>query len=835
MKNLWTKTALAIATSAALIETAAAGTDACNAGEFSATGEAPCMACGLGTFQPAPGQTACTDAGPGFFVDQLGQTAQSECTAGFFQSQSGASACDPAPPGRFVAGNQATEATECSVGRFQMFEGQTSCVAADPGTFVNVIGATQATQCATGTFQPAAGQEVCLDAGPGFFVGELGQIEQTECAAGTFQSQSGASACDPAPPGRFVAGTQATEAIACDVGRFQMLEGQTSCVDADAGSFVNVTGATLAMQCSAGTFQPNTGQSACLDAGPGFFVGELGQIEQTECAAGTFQAQSGTSACDPAPPGRFVPGTQATEAIACEPGTFQDQEGQQSCNPADPGSFVDISGSSSQTACPVGFFQPDAGALDCDTSPPGRFVANVGATQAEDCLPGSFQPESGQANCISAESGFFVADAGATAALACPAGSVSFTGSAACRQAPTAGPNVVSPEFDSSLGRGGEVSVPQVLSAPTDALLIDISNAASALGQPSPLTRLTLNALSSDGAVSSTDLATPVTLDEGESVPVRLDLVTSSLGLVQFPFQIQTDQTASLGGEGRAFDFLLTAPVDGSDVAVSIYADRPSVAPAETFFLRLDLSNPGQTDAANNQLTFQVSDDTLCQFSSESDSEVATDPLALSTTGTDTVDLPARANAQYLASCVSSAQAPNGIAFSASVMPNSEFADADNLNNSDSGSVSLIGASTGNASLAVDVLSQSSFLEPDSEQQVVYEITNNGPDDLTNGNFTLLVSGLADLLNLSCSDQPGVACGTLRRAGRRSFAVETALNLAQGQRVQITLDIRVRTLEAQTVQIAAIATVPPGWQQPTPQSGESVIRTTGGIFNDSFE
>lgn len=854
-----------------------AGSTACDpapAGSFVPVTQATApTACAAGTFTMTSGQSACDPAPPGSFVASSGATAAELCALGTYQPDSGQSQCLAAPRGGFVGVTGATSFQNCAAGSFQNQPGQSACDAASPGFFVATVGATSAMSCDPGTYQPASGQTACLSTDPGFFTAGSASPNQLACAFGTFQPLSGQSGCNDAPSGSFVGQTGATQATECSLGTFQPLSGQSVCNAAAPGFFVDMTGATASQACTAGFYQPQSGQAACLPADPGFFVAGNEAIDQTacargrfqpqsaqtactvapagkfvaqtgasaatDCALGTFQPNAGSSSCDQAAAGTFVAITGATQSQSCAAGTFQPLVGQSECNQAPAGSFVDIAGATAAQECAVGRFQPGTGSTACLDAPPGTFVDITGATEAAECAAGSFQSTAGQSACTDAPVGAFVAITGATGATSCPAGSVSFGGSIACRQAPTPGPNVVAPLFASSEGRGGTVQIGDTLLLPQGLpLTLDVSNQASAVGAADPLTRLTLNSISSsgvDGDATAQGFAPGSTLDEGQNLPIDLALSANRLGQVSIGVSVETDEGADLGADGADFEFEFRAAADGNDVSVSILSDRAEVAAGGDFTLWLEAGNPGRTGAVSNQLAVQIGAGASCNWTAQVDPGAVASAGALNASGSDTVDLPPRARVLYRGQCVADSGATGSVAFDATLQPDPALNDVDGLNNSDSGLLNIVAGSSGTANLSVRIISQSNFWAPDSPQQVVFEITNDGPDDVVGGSFSALVFGSSLQIGLTCSDQPGVDCGTLRQVGRGSYAVDAPVSLLAGQSMTVTLDIRVRTLEAQTLQVLGLTAVPPGWNDPQAGNNTTGLTATGAIFNDSFE
>jgi len=149
--------------------------------------------CAAGSYS-ATGNTPCTAAPAGSYVDTVGATSATLCPVGTFSSTVGSTSCTDAPAGTFVNTVGAIAATACAAGSYQPNSGAVSCVLAPPGSYADQAGAQQAQLCPVGTYQPQAGQASCLVADAGFFVDTTGATAQTPCPAGT-TSAAGASSC----------------------------------------------------------------------------------------------------------------------------------------------------------------------------------------------------------------------------------------------------------------------------------------------------------------------------------------------------------------------------------------------------------------------------------------------------------------------------------------------------------------------------------------------------------------------------------------------------------------------------------------------------------------
>lgn len=149
--------------------------------------------CAAGSYS-ATGNTPCTAAPVGSYVDTVGATSATLCPVGTFSSTVGSTSCTDAPAGTFVNTTGAIAATSCAAGSYQPNSGAVSCVLAPPGSYTGQAGAQQAQLCPVGKYQPQAGQTSCLLADPGSFVDTTGATAQAPCPAGT-TSAAGASSC----------------------------------------------------------------------------------------------------------------------------------------------------------------------------------------------------------------------------------------------------------------------------------------------------------------------------------------------------------------------------------------------------------------------------------------------------------------------------------------------------------------------------------------------------------------------------------------------------------------------------------------------------------------
>lgn len=110
--------------------------------------------------------------------------APTPCPIGYF-SATGETPCTPAPAGSYVDTTGATESTPCAIGTYQSLTGQDSCLLAPPGTFVVSSGAIAPTDCPLGKYQPNSGSISCISAQIGTYVDTPGSAASTPCPSGS--------------------------------------------------------------------------------------------------------------------------------------------------------------------------------------------------------------------------------------------------------------------------------------------------------------------------------------------------------------------------------------------------------------------------------------------------------------------------------------------------------------------------------------------------------------------------------------------------------------------------------------------------------------------------
>ena len=153
-------------------------------------------ACAAGTYQASTGQSACTDASAGYYVDStagVAQTTQTACLAGTYNANTASttsSDCLDASAGYYVdstAGTAQTSQTACIAGTYNANTGSTTssdCLDADAGYYVDSTASTAQTACAAGTYQSATGQTSCTDASAGYYVLDSRDHNSNKIASG---------------------------------------------------------------------------------------------------------------------------------------------------------------------------------------------------------------------------------------------------------------------------------------------------------------------------------------------------------------------------------------------------------------------------------------------------------------------------------------------------------------------------------------------------------------------------------------------------------------------------------------------------------------------------
>ncbi|HIE75210.1 MAG TPA: hypothetical protein EYP93_03140, partial [Gammaproteobacteria bacterium] len=445
-----------------------AGHNVPNAGSLLHTSQ---LECSIGTYQPSTGQSSCTDASAGYYVDSTAATAQTACAAGTYQPSTGQSSCLVASPGYYVpdaltytdgfesgnfsglawlnddqAGgtdvngdaNWSVTSSESHVGVYSAMNNQTD----DGEEGVLEINLTTVSGYVTWN------QKISTESGydylifyvdysvQGYWSGISGWTSESyyvtageHSFAWVYDRDStlgggmdtvwldNVSFPAPVPP--------QTDQTPCPAGTYNPSTGSTNsstCLDTDAGYYAMSTGSASQTACEAGTYQPSTGQVSCTYALAGYYVDTTAATSQIACNLGTYQPSTGQTACDDADAGYYVSTTAATSQTACAAGTYQPSTAQSSCIDTSAGYYVDTTAATSQIACDPGTYQPSTGQTSCDDADAGYYVSTTAAASQTACAAGTYQPSTAQSSCIDASAGYYVDTTAATSQTACPAG-----------------------------------------------------------------------------------------------------------------------------------------------------------------------------------------------------------------------------------------------------------------------------------------------------------------------------------------------------------------------------------------------------------------------------
>jgi hypothetical protein len=168
-------------------------------GAWSGSGAATYEKCPAGTYEPvysAVASGACLPDPPGTYSAEFAWEVN-PCRAGTYATGAGNTGCSAAQPGYFVEDDEASAQAPCEPGTFAAEEASTSCAKAPAGSFVEGPGGTSPTSCPPGTFAEATGSLGCTATPPNTYSAG-GAAKPTPCPAGT-EAPGGAGACTPKP------------------------------------------------------------------------------------------------------------------------------------------------------------------------------------------------------------------------------------------------------------------------------------------------------------------------------------------------------------------------------------------------------------------------------------------------------------------------------------------------------------------------------------------------------------------------------------------------------------------------------------------------------------
>lgn len=107
----------------------------CPPGSASDSSCKTCRRCGVGTYAPHPGMTACLETDAGSFVNITGATRQRPCPPGWYSVSRRTHACLPCPVGRANKQEGKVECDKCPQGTAQDKTAQLTCNNCLPGRY----------------------------------------------------------------------------------------------------------------------------------------------------------------------------------------------------------------------------------------------------------------------------------------------------------------------------------------------------------------------------------------------------------------------------------------------------------------------------------------------------------------------------------------------------------------------------------------------------------------------------------------------------------------------------------------------------------------------------
>jgi len=194
----------------------------CGQGQYSATGESPCMRCPKGTSELWRGSKSCSPCPAGKYAAGTGSIVCDRCSGGYYSAEEGSSSCTICPKGTFSLEGM-SKCDKCQAGFFFPGEGGNSVYVCQP--------------CRRGTYSPA-GSAACSLCPAGTYGSTESETERVSlaracqaCPAGTASSQAGKAnreSCQTCPAGTYAPAGAAT-CISCRSGQGS-LPGSSSCV-----------------------------------------------------------------------------------------------------------------------------------------------------------------------------------------------------------------------------------------------------------------------------------------------------------------------------------------------------------------------------------------------------------------------------------------------------------------------------------------------------------------------------------------------------------------------------------------------------------------------------
>lgn len=373
----------------------------CPTGSYCPIGSGGPTPCTPGTYQDAPGNTACKNCPHGYGCTQSGiqlLTTAFQCAAGYVCNTKATS----------LSPSDGVTGSACPIGYF--------CP----------VGTPIQQRCADGTYQPLTGQGSCIPCPAGktcYFQKGSATITYNDCPA-YYYCPGGNSyvgkICDPGytSTSGSTGLKMVSQCATCSAGKY--------CVDSEKDN-------NLADSCAAGYYcemgsatpTPATGYSLYAHpCDPGYYC-DMGTPSEVQCPAGKFRGSSGARSID--------------ECSVCMPGQFC-TAGNPVPNVCPMGAYCPL-GANSYINCPVGTYNPSTGAsqkYQCVSCPAGYLCNTTGigsynsftcpassyclirALQAINCLAGFYLSGSGQsaADCQPCAAGYYCVQ-GASSMVAC--------------------------------------------------------------------------------------------------------------------------------------------------------------------------------------------------------------------------------------------------------------------------------------------------------------------------------------------------------------------------------------------------------------------------------
>lgn len=299
---------------------------ACVAGQYydgvGANSNSMCKTCEAGKAQPS----------------RLGEAYCLPCQPGKFQPHTGSATCQECLPNTKSEASNAIQCVNCSTGT-ESVTGSSKCLSCIAGMYNNRNGES-CQACGRGQYRNNdMGADVCLKCPIGFYSKRKAQAFCLPCRAGAYNIESGMHACTSCKAGQFRDNFMVAAACAsCPNGYYQKNQGSAECLPKTVGWIL----------------------LGCLD--------HLECTDTSRCPVGTYQNDlRSTERCLQCPSG-FSSTRGATECQSCNKGEYGVQEEEESvglCHKCGIHQFQPHTGSVTCLDCPAGWNQPLLGSESC--------------------------------------------------------------------------------------------------------------------------------------------------------------------------------------------------------------------------------------------------------------------------------------------------------------------------------------------------------------------------------------------------------------------------------------------------------------------------------------